>query len=106
MKNNSRVIRSGPFKGKKIKFAPTGGVDSFRAISEDFMSKVFDLEPGKYLISDESSLYDFTSLDESDLPDIQQKIQGIYNIDVIDIRSGNLLDIFTRISDSKSETSC
>jgi hypothetical protein len=105
MKNNSRIISSGPFKGKKIEFAPTTGIDKFRAISEDFMNRVFGLEPGEYLISDESSLYDFTGLDEMELPDIHKKIQEMYNINVSDIKSRNLLEIFKRISDSKREAS-
>jgi len=105
MKNESRIIPSGPFKGKKIEFAPTTGVGKFRAISEDFMNKIFGLEPGEYLISDESSLYDFTGIDEMQLPDIHKKIQGIYNIDVSDIKSRNLLEIFKRIRDSKSGAS-
>ena len=106
MKNNSRIIPSGPFKGKKIEFAPTTGIDRLRAISEDFMNKVFGLEPGEYLISDESSLYDFTGFDEMEFPDIHNKILEIYNIDVSDIKSRNLLEIFKRISDSKSGASC
>jgi hypothetical protein len=106
MKNSSRIIRSGPFKGKKIEFAPTTGIEKFRAISEDFMKKIFGLEPGEYLISDESSLYDFTGLDETQLPDIHKKIQEIYNIDVLDIKSRNLLEIFRRIRDSKGGASC
>ncbi|HKZ41674.1 MAG TPA: hypothetical protein VJ044_11965 [Candidatus Hodarchaeales archaeon] len=106
MKNNSRIIPSGPFKGKKIEFAPTTGIDKVRAISEDFMNKIFGLEPGEYLISDESGLHDFTGLDEMELPDIHKKIQEMYNIDVSDIKSRNLLEIFKRISDSKREASC
>ena len=97
MKNNSRIIPSGPFKGKKIEFAPTTGIDKLLAISEDFMKKIFGLEPGEYLISDESSLYDFTGLDEMELTDIHNKIREIYNIDVLDIKSRNLLEIFKRI---------
>jgi hypothetical protein len=106
MKNNSRIISSGPFKGKKIEFAPTTRVDKFRPISEDFMNKIFGLEPGEYLISDESSLYDFTGIDEMQLPDIQKKIQEIYDIDVSEIKSRNLLEIFKRIRDRKSGASC
>jgi len=106
MKNSSRIIPRGPFKGKKIEFAPTTGIDKFRAISEDFMNKIFGLGLGEYLISDESSLYDFTGLDEMHLPDIHKKIQEIYNIDVSGIKSRNLLEIFKRIRDCKSGASC
>jgi len=106
MKNNSRIISRGPFKGKNIEFASTSGINRFREISEDFMNKIFGLEPGEYLISDESSLYEFTGLDEMELPDIHKKIQEFYNIDVSDIKSRNLLEIFRRISDNKSGASC
>ncbi len=94
---DNRIIPGGPFKGKKIKFAPTAGVDMFLDISEEFMKKIFDFQPGEYLITDESSLHDFTGLDEMELTDIQRKIQGGFDIDVSDIESGNLLEIFMRI---------
>ena len=105
MKNNSRIIPSGPFKGKRIEFAPTTGINKLLEISEDFMIKIFGLELGEYLIRDESSLYDFTGLNEKELPDIHNKIQEMYNIDVSDIKSRNLLEIFKRINDSKNRTS-
>jgi len=106
MKNNSRIIPNGPFKGKRIEFAPTTGINKLLEISEDFMTKIFGLEPGEYLISDESSLYDFTGLNEKELPEIHNKIQEMYNIDVSDIKSRNLLEIFKRINDSKTRASC
>jgi len=106
MKKDSRIISRGPLKGRRIEFAPTTGVNKLLEISEDFMTKIFGLEPGEYLISDESSLYDFTGFDEMELPDIQKKIQEMYNIDVSDIKSRNLLEIFRRISDSKCRASC
>ena len=70
------------------------------------MNKIFGLGPGEYLVSDESSLYDFTGLDEMQLPDIRKKIQEICNIDVSDIKSRNLLELFKRIRDNKSGASC
>jgi len=97
MNEDDRVIPSGPFKGKKIEFAPTTGVEMFLEIAEDFMEQIFDFEPGEYLITDESSLYDFTGVDDMELIDIQQKIQDVYDLDVSDISSGNLLEIFIRI---------
>jgi hypothetical protein len=106
MKKDPRIISRGPFKGKRIEFAPATGINKLLAISEDFMIKIFGLWPGEYLISDESSHYDFTGPDEKELPDIHKKIQEKYNIDVSDIKSKNLLEIFRRISDSKSRASC
>lgn len=101
MKKNDKIIPSGSFKGKKIEFAPTTEVDMFFEISEDFMKRIFDFEPGGYLITDESSLFDFTGLDKMELSDIQQKIRDVYDMDVSDIESGNLLEIFTRIHHRK-----
>lgn len=66
MNKRDRVISSGPFKGKKVTFAPTTGVDLLTEISEDFMTKIFGLELGEYLITDESSLHDFTGLDDAE----------------------------------------
>ena len=52
---------------------------------------------GDYLITDESSLFDFTGVDEMEQKDIQQKIREVYNVDVSDLISGNLLEIFARL---------
>ncbi len=97
MKKKDRIIRSGPFKGKHIEFAPTTGIDMFREVAEEFMRRVFDFAPGAYLISDESSLFDFTGVDEMERKDIQQKIREVYDVDVSDLASGNLLEIFARL---------
>ena len=104
MNEEDNVIPGGPFKGKKITFAPTTGVDIFLDISEEFMKKIFDFEPGEYLITDESSLHDFTGLGEMELADIQEKIREVYDLDVSDIESGNLLEIFMRIRRKKYGT--
>lgn len=61
------------------------------------MRRILEFEPGEYLITDESSLFDFTGLDEMELPDIHQKIWEVYAVDVADIPSGNLLEIFMRL---------
>jgi hypothetical protein len=105
MNDDSHIISSGPFKGKKIEFAPTTGVDMFLKISDEFMKKIFDFAPGEYLMSDESSLYDFTGLDEWDLTTIQKKIQDVYDLDISDIKSRNLLEIFKRIHNKRYDTS-
>lgn len=97
MNEDDKIIPSGPFKGKKIELAPTTGIDMFWDIAEDFMSRIFDFAPGEYLITDESSLFDFTGLDEMEITDIHKKIREVYDLDVSDIRSGNLLEIFMRI---------
>ena len=101
MKDDSRIVSSGPFEGKKIEFAPTTGVDMFLKISDEFMKKIFDLAPGEYLISDESNLHDFIGVNEWDLTDILKKIRDVYDLDISEIESGNLLKIFKRIHKKK-----
>jgi hypothetical protein len=105
MNEDSRTFCSGPLKGKKIEFAPTTGIDRFFEISEGFMKRIFDFGPGEYLISDESSLHDFTVLDEMELSDIQKRIRDVYDINVSDIASRNLLEIFTKIHHKKCSAS-
>lgn len=91
------IISNGSFKDKKITFASGKGIDKYYDIAEDFMKKIFDFNPGEYLITDESSLYDFTGLDEMQFNDLQNKTRDVYDLDVSDIKSGNLLEIFMRI---------
>lgn len=102
MNEEEHLIQSGPFKGKKISFASTTGIDKYSEISEDFMKKIFDFELADYLITDKSSLYDFTSRDNMELTDIQDKIKEVYDLNVSDIKSGNLLEIFMRIDQKRS----
>jgi hypothetical protein len=97
MKKDNKIIPSGPFQGKSIELAPTTGIEMFLDIAEDFLRRIFGFEPGEYLITDESSLWDFTGVDEMDLSNIQKKIQDIYHLDVADVASGNLLTIFMRL---------
>jgi hypothetical protein len=59
MDSNDHRIPIGPFKGKRIEFAPVTRVEMFTDIAEDFMTRIFNFDPGEYLLSDESSLGDF-----------------------------------------------
>jgi hypothetical protein len=97
MKKPGRIIPRGPFKGKRIEFAPTDELDMFRSLAEEFMEEIFSMEPGSYLITDESSLWDFQGVKDIALPEIHNKIREIYGVDVSDIKSGNLVEIFARI---------
>lgn len=53
MTTDDKIIQSGPFNGKRIEFAPTVGIAVFREVAEVFLRRIFDFEPGEYLISDE-----------------------------------------------------
>ena len=97
MKKPGKFIPSGPFKGKRIEFAPTDELDMFRSLADEFMDEIFSMEPGSYLITDESSLWDFQGVQDLKLPDIHLKIREVYGVDVSDIVSGNLVEVFVRI---------
>ena len=97
MEDDDHIIPSGPFKGKRIKFAPTTGINMFEDIAEEFMERIFGFKPGEYRITDESSLTDFTGVDEMTLTDIQNKVREVYGVDVSDMGHGNLVEIIMRI---------
>ena len=97
MKKLGKIIPRGPFKGKRIEFAPTDELDMFRTLADEFMEQIFCMEPGSYLITDESSLRDFQGVEDMELRDIHDKIREVYGVDVSDTVSGNLVEIFARI---------
>jgi hypothetical protein len=66
MSKDDKMITRGRFKGKKITSASTERIDEFTQLSSEFMKQVFNLEPGEYLITDESDLLDFTDMASSD----------------------------------------
>ncbi len=103
MSDEWKKVSKDHFKGKKFKLAPTNGVDLFWEIAEDFMLKIFDFPPGNYLITDESSLYDFTGFGV-EIEDLHSQIQETYALDVSDVESGNLLEIFQKIHHRKYGT--
>ena len=97
MNKPGKIIPRGPFKGKRIELAPTEELDMFHSLAEEFMEAIFCMEPGSYLITDESSLRDFKGVEELELPDMHRRIREVYGVDVSDIVSGNLVEIFARI---------
>ncbi len=68
-------------------------VSSDDAFSEEFIQKVLDLEWA--WISDGSSLWDFHTEETNDL--LYVRIREVYGVDVSDIKSGKLWEIFERI---------
>lgn len=94
MNEEPKIIPSGPFKGMKIECAPTSGVDMYQTIAEDFMKRILELDREECLITDESSIFDFVDFSEAEL---RRRIRQAYNLDISEIKSGNLLEIFQRI---------
>jgi len=91
-------IKRGRYRGKKITFASSSRVDELREIADEFMFEVFDFSAGEYLISDESSLLDFTEMGSADVSSIWQRIEDHYGIRAKDLSSDKLVDIFSEIS--------
>jgi hypothetical protein len=81
-----------------IEFAARERVGQHAELATDFIKRVLDIEWA--WISDESSLWDFHG-DETN-ESLNNKIHGIYGVDVSDISSGNLADIFDRIRDYRT----
>lgn len=96
MSKNDRVIRSGPLRGKKITFASTDRIERFKAIADEFMSRVFELEPGEYMISDESDLLDFVPLVQ-DSADAWDRMKQAYGLEREELASTRLISIFEEI---------
>jgi hypothetical protein len=84
-------------KDKKIEFASSDRIEQFRRIADDFMLEIFDFVPGEYLITDESSLRDFTEFGSSDTAPIWSRITKVYAIERTDVPSEQLVDLFAQI---------
>lgn len=80
-----------------IEFATQERVLTNVALSEDFIHRVLGLEWA--WISDESSLWDFHT--EIDNQEFYATIREIYGVDVLDIQSARLWEIFDRIEKSQ-----
>jgi len=96
-------IGTGPFKEKRIELAPTIRVKQLQEISKEFIYRVFDLEPGQYLISDESSVFDFIGMGEPEARALR-KIKKYYGINISEIKNGLLTEIFSRIQKLDTNT--
>jgi hypothetical protein len=77
-----------------VQFASTTRVDNHPALAKDFLKRILDLDWA--WISDESILFDFHTQETNDF--LIQKIRSVYGVDVLDISTGNLADIFGRIA--------
>ena len=101
MKEDEYIVPNSRFKGKKIELASTTGIDKFEEIAEDFMRRIFDLGVNDYLITDESSLWDFTL--SADLSDVHRKIKQEFGLDPSDLKSARLLEIFGKLHEQREQ---
>ncbi len=95
-------FKRGPLKGKRMTYASTDRVEEYGKIPADFMLEMFDFLPGDYLITDESSLRDFTDFGSSDTSPIWNRNTEIYSIERADVPSEGLADIFAEIRRRRS----
>ncbi len=101
MSKDDKIIRSGPFKGKKIAFASTDRIEEFKTIADEFMLDVFELEPGDYAIFDESNLRDFVSFFEEDRADAWTRMREHYGLKREELQSTLLVDVFGEIANRR-----
>ena len=92
-----RFKRGSPHKDMKIEYAPTAKMKTLAHVANEFMQEILDLEPGSYVISDESSLRDFTDFGVSDTLPLWKRITALYAMDQSDVGSERLVDIFLAI---------
>lgn len=77
-----------------VQFASSERVHAHPELAEDFIRRVLELDWA--WISDESSLWDFHANETNDA--LIAKIREVYAVDVSDIRSARLYEIFDRIA--------
>ncbi len=93
-----RILPPDRFKGKKIILAATDEVEANDVVACEFMSVILELDPGDYLITDESDVLDFVPFDSKDVAEIWARIEAVYGINQLDVGSGRLVRILETIS--------
>ena len=86
-----------PGTGMPMVFTSTAKVGRYEEIARDFLAQILELDFDECFISDASSLWDFALLETDE--SFESKIERVYGVDVSDIESGNLVEIFARIAE-------
>ena len=94
-KDRKQLPRPGTYV--PIEFASRERVDAHKALAEDFIRRVLNLDWA--WISDDSSLWDFHSSDDNQ--ELITRIREVYGVDVSDIESAKLWQILDRIGSSQ-----
>jgi hypothetical protein len=101
-KNQGKKLpRPGTKKKPQIVIAPKVEIEQYEQIASDFFEKILEMNYHECLTTDESSLWDFHGEETNEA--YHRKIAEVYRVDVSDIESGNLVQIFKRISEVASE---
>jgi hypothetical protein len=96
----AKDVLSRPGTSVSIELAASNCVDRHSELAKDFFRQI--LEVNWAWISDESELSDFHEDETNDR--LIEKSRGIYGVNVSDISSGNLADIFDRITKNQAPT--
>ena len=94
-KAQNKLPRPGTKMPMQIEVAPSTEIDQYEHIAVNFFQKILNLDYYECLITDESSLWDFHGEETND--HLHKRISAVYEVDVSDIESGNLVEIFKRI---------
>jgi hypothetical protein len=78
-----------------LRFAASGRVDAYADVAQRFLREVVRTDPGTTFLSNQSSLWYFTSTDT--IEPLQLRIREVFGVDVSDIEDGSLVRIFERI---------
>lgn len=88
------LIRSGRFAGMKIEMGSDSRLKIHGELIPEFMHTILDIDA--FLITDESDLYDFCSLDAS-VDEMWAKITSVYGITREEVKSDYIVDILDSI---------
>lgn len=80
-----------------VEFASTRRIEQHADLAADFLQRVLGLRREECFISDQSSLWDFH--DQETNEHLNGRIVELYGVDVLDMESALLADIFDRIAE-------
>ena len=84
-----------PGRGLPVEFAPAHRVSEHPDLARNFFFRILELNYDECFISDGSSLWDFHVGESNDA--LNEKVLLTYGVDISDIETGNLADIFARL---------
>jgi hypothetical protein len=84
-----------PGTGLPLEFASRERISRYDDIAADFFRRVLEKDYRECWISDQSSLWDLHA--EESNKHLRERIWALYRVDISDIESGNLVEIFERI---------
>jgi hypothetical protein len=83
-----------------VAFADTGRVSRLQPLADEFLRRIFELDPADCLITDESSLWDF-SFGHS-LEPVFNRIRQEFGVDASEVEGANLAEILELIAGSRA----